>query len=285
MKYDCSIVLGSKNRKGLIKATIDSIRNNGFDGTLEIIVVDGGSTDGTCDWLAKQTDVFTIIQPNYSIVAEDGVKKRAHSWGEFMNIGFKHAHSDYICMISDDLILAPGCLQKGYDEIRHRIEVGEKIGGGAFFFREYPRHDYYRVIMLAENNVHINHGIYYRPAMVDINWLDETNYSFYCADGDFTMRLNRAGWKTIALKDCFAAHLVHAPKSKKSIPQWQLNDLATYHKMYPETVANPILKHEQLPDINTRAFWRYALKNVILGFVLKYIDKYEKYGGGVLKRL
>ena len=104
---DLSIVLGSKNRKGLIKATIDSIRNNGFDGTLEIIVVDGGSTDGTCDWLAKHTDVFTIVQPNYSIVAEDGVKKRAHSWGEFMNIGFKYAHSDYICMVSDDLILAP----------------------------------------------------------------------------------------------------------------------------------------------------------------------------------
>ena len=39
MNYDISVVLGSKNRKGLIKATIESIRNNGFNGAIEIIVV------------------------------------------------------------------------------------------------------------------------------------------------------------------------------------------------------------------------------------------------------
>ena len=66
--YQISVVMGSKNRKNLLKATINSIRTNGFNGNIEIIVVDGGSTDGTCDWLAKQTDVFTIVQPNYSIV-------------------------------------------------------------------------------------------------------------------------------------------------------------------------------------------------------------------------
>lgn len=282
--YDISVVMGSKNRKNLIKATIESIRNNGFNGSIEIIVVDGGSTDGTCDWLAKQTDVFTIVQPNYSVEI-DGIKKRAHSWGEFMNIGFKFAHSEFICMVSDDLILAPGCLQKGYDEIRNRLANGEKIGGGAFYFREYPRHDYYRVIMLAGNNVHINHGIYYRPAMETVNWLDETNFSFYCADGDFTMRLNRGGWKTIAFEECFAAHLVHVPKSKKSIPGWMKQDMETYDRMYPEKVENNIKKHDQVPEINVNGFWKHALKNVLLGYLLKYIDKYEKNGLGYLKRL
>ena len=52
--YQISVVMGSKNRKNLLKATINSIRTNGFNGNIEIIVVDGGSTDGTCDWLAKQ---------------------------------------------------------------------------------------------------------------------------------------------------------------------------------------------------------------------------------------
>lgn len=285
MNYDISIVLGSKNRKGLIKATIESIRNNGFNGAIEIIVVDGGSTDGTCDWLAKQTDVFTIVQPNYSVVDTDGIKKRAHSWGEFMNIGFKYAHSDFICMVSDDLILAPGCLQKGFDEINRRLAKGEKIGGGAFYFREYPRHDYYRVIMLAENNVHINHGIYYRPAMEDVNWLDEKNFNFYCADGDFTMRLNRAGWKTITLDECFAAHLVHMPQSKKAIPRWMKKDMEVYQRLYPEKVDNSIKKHELLPNIDVTGFWKHALKNVLAGYLLKYVDRYEKMGGGMLKRL
>ena len=42
---------------------------------MEIIVIDGGSTDGTCDWLAKQRDILTIIQPNYTIIDFDGIKK------------------------------------------------------------------------------------------------------------------------------------------------------------------------------------------------------------------
>ena len=32
--------MGSKNRKNLLKATINSIRTNGFNGNIEIIVVD-----------------------------------------------------------------------------------------------------------------------------------------------------------------------------------------------------------------------------------------------------
>lgn len=273
--FDLSIVMGAKNRKGLIQATIDSIRNNGFNGSIEIIVVDGGSTDGTCDWLAKQKDVFTIIQPNYSIVDSNGVKKRKYSWGNFMNIGFKYAHSDYICMVSDDLILAPMCLQNGYDELRKRIEAGEKIGGGAFYFREWPRHDYYRVIKLADDVIHINHGIYYRPAMEAVNWLNEDDFNFYYADGDFSIRLNMAGWKTIALEDCFAAHLVHLPQRNKHVPQWVLCDEEQYKKLYPKDVNNSIQKNVKRPSVNTLGFWKHAPRNVITGYLLKQLDKYN----------
>lgn len=273
IRPDISVVMGAKNRKNLIKATIDSIRNNGFNGNIEIVVIDGGSTDGTCDWLAKQKDVFTIIQPNYSVVSESGIKVKAHSWGEFMNIGFKAAHSDYICMVSDDLILAPGCLQKGYDEIRQRIDNGEKIGGGAFYFREYPRNDYFRVIKLAEGNVNINHGFYYRPALEAVNWLDEKTFNFYNGDGDVAMRLNMAGWKTIVLKDCFALHLVHLPKRKQTLPAWYLKDMEAYENLYGHLGQGSLDISEDTPPINPRPFWRYALRNVLTGYLLREYDK------------
>lgn len=267
-----SVVMGSKNRKNLIKATIESIRDNGFDGKVEIIVVDGGSTDGTCDWLAKQKDIFTIVQPNYSIIDSDGIKKKAHSWGEFMNIGFKYAKSDYICMVSDDLILAKGCLQKGYDEMRGRIERGEKIGGGAFFFREYPRMNFYRTGILPGDYIIINHGFYYRPALEEIGWLDEINYNFYYADADVSMRLNEAGWKTIDLTACFASHLSHLPATKEK-PAWLIKDTQTFENKYPyrRSANHHIASFDG--NINVRSFWRYAIKNVIVGYLMKYYDK------------
>ena len=279
MKYDLSVVMGSKNRKNLIKATINSIRNNGFSGDIEIIVVDGGSTDGTCDWLAKQNDIFTIIQPNYSIINEKGIKVREHSWGEFMNIGFKEAHSDYICMVSDDLILGPGCLQKGYDMIRRKIYAGEKIGGGAFFFREYPRDDFYRIGLVFKDYINVNHGFLYKPALEDVGWLDEKSYNFYYGDVDTAIRLNEKGWKTIPLDNCYALHLSHLPTRKTKIPKWYYDDLNTFQTKYSIRPSKDRL--ESFPTemaISPAPFWRSAPLNVLSGYLLRFIDKIRKDG-------
>ena len=71
-----SIVLGSYNRLNFIKLTIDSIRRETQNLSHEIIVVDGGSDDGTMQWLACQKDVITIIQHN-----------RGNGWEKMLNVG------------------------------------------------------------------------------------------------------------------------------------------------------------------------------------------------------
>jgi len=273
---DISIVLGSKNRKNLLKATINSIRENGFTGKMEIIVVDGGSTDGTCNWLAQQKDIFTIIQPNYRITDKDGISVLAHSWGNFMNIAFKHAKAPWVVMLSDDLILAKGALNNGFNELNARINNGEKIGGGAFFFREYPRHNFYRIGLLQNNYITINHGFYYKKALQDVNFIDEHNYNFYCADGDLSIRLNERGWKTIALNNAFADHLVHIPKlTKKTIPKATIRDISFFNKKYPDVPEVFFIKKEIVLKNNTSGFWRHAFINCLLGYLLKFNDKYK----------
>lgn len=274
VKYDISVVLGSKNRKKLLIATIDSIRNNGFSGNIQIIVIDGGSTDGTCDWLARQKDIVTIVQPNYKIMGENNYPVLAHSWGEFMNIGFRYSSAPYIVMVSDDLILQKGCLQIGFNEIENRIKRGEKIGAGAFFFREYPRHNYYRVGLLPKNYIALNHGFYVKEALEEINYLDEVNYNFYAADGDVIMRLNESGWKSIALSECFAIHLCHKPifNKRKNYSLSHLNDIAFFKSKYPYLQEKDCLKKIVDVDINAKPFIKNAFMNVFWGCILKYYD-------------
>lgn len=204
-----AVVLGSLNRRALLQRTLASVRANGFSGALEIIVVDGGSADGTCDWLAKQRDVLTIVQPNYKVPGANGVLRRAHSWGEFINMGFRQARAPWILMVSDDLLLCPGAIANSLQQMQELQRQGRRLGGGALFWRDYPRDRNYHVKLLPGGFVHINHGFYWKEALEAIGYADETSYEFYGADGDLTMRLNLAGWQTVALVSSYAEHLNH----------------------------------------------------------------------------
>ena len=80
-----SIVIASYQRKDLLQKTIESVRNNNIKLPFEIIVVDGGSDDGSIEWLIRQKDVITIVQHNRGKF--DGKTIQRKSWGYFMNLG------------------------------------------------------------------------------------------------------------------------------------------------------------------------------------------------------
>lgn len=208
MNPKVSIVLGSYNRHAFLKAALESIRNNGISFPYEIIVVDGGSTDGSLRYLLRQKDVITIIQHNHGVFRNRPVER--HSWGYFMNLGFKCAQGKYILMMSDDSLLIPGGGQKGVEQFESLLAEGRKVGAMAFYWRDWPGHTNYWVGLTLGGRMFVNHGLFLREAIMDIGLIDEQRYKFYFADGDLCLRLWQSGYEVVDARDSYVEHFVHA---------------------------------------------------------------------------
>jgi GT2 family glycosyltransferase len=202
-----SFVLGSYNRLPFLKLTLESIRSEAAAIDHEIIVVDGGSTDGSVNWLTQQKDVVSIIQHNRGEWRGKPINRR--SWGYFMNLAFKAAQGKYILMISDDALFVPGSVQRGLDRFEQECAAGRRIGGMAFYFRDFPHTKSYYVLFAAKDKVYINHGLYLREALASVGWIDEERYRFYSADADLCLKLWQAGYEVIDNPGSIVEHYHH----------------------------------------------------------------------------
>jgi GT2 family glycosyltransferase len=199
-----SVVLGSYNRGRLLTHAIGSIRENATFAKHEIIVIDGGSTDGSIEWLLQQKDIITIIQHNRGEFRGKPIDRR--SWGYFMNLGFKVAQGKYILMISDDCILLPNSIERGISLLEERQARRKSVGGAAFYFRNWPSERDYYVQRTLGGKLMVNHGLFLRDALEDVGWADEQSYEFYKADGDLCLRLWQAGYEIIDAPGSFVEH-------------------------------------------------------------------------------
>jgi len=200
-----SFVLATYNRLELLKLTVQNIRRQKLSAPSEIIVVDGGSTDGTRQWLIDQADIISIVQHN-RVPEEDNRQRK--SWGYFINLGFRAAQGKWVCMISDDALLLPGAVEKGLARVESLEAEGRAIGGGAFYFRDYPKAKRYYVQHTLGGMLMVNHGLFLKEALIEVGYAEEDLYAFYKADSDLTLKLWDAGYEIVDCPASFVEHLL-----------------------------------------------------------------------------
>ena len=233
-----SVVLGTYNRLSFLKATIASVRASQIDIPYEIIVVDGGSTDGTIDWLASQHDIISIVQHNRRKV--DGKSRRKRSWGYFMNLGFKCAEGRYICLISDDSVIHPDTLANGVRHFEHELAGGRRLGALAFYWRSWPEEKAYRVSSTLGNKTMVNHGLFLREAVERVGWIDDRRYDFYCADGDLSLKIWHAGYEIAPCSDALLEHFERVdPKIREQNLTGLNRDWASYLERWTGVYYDP----------------------------------------------
>ncbi|TAL70785.1 MAG: glycosyltransferase [Bacteroidetes bacterium] len=238
-----SVVLGSYNRLKFLKYTVQSIRNEMKDADFphEIIVIDGGSNDGSLEWLMKQKDIITIVQHNWGKWEGKSIERR--SWGYFMNLGFKSSQGKYICMLSDDCLVIPGAIKFGYAKFENELKKGVNAGALAFYWRNWPEFEKY-VVFKFYGLINVNHGLFLRDALDKVGFIDEDNFMFYAGDVDLSFKLNHAGYKLLISDNSFIEHYMHANnktrvKNLDSFESDNSNFIKKWSAVYPEMDFSP----------------------------------------------
>lgn len=159
-----SIVTVVFNMKEEFKETIENILSQTYD-NLEIIIIDGGSTDGTVDVIKKYDHkiAYWVSESDKNLyhAMNKGIIKASGKWINFMNAGDLYydtnvienvfANSDYK---EADLLIGKSIIQ--YDEFRRRYQNGNlsEIWKGSIFKHQscFIKTEFQRLNLYNENN-------------------------------------------------------------------------------------------------------------------------------------
>jgi len=240
-----SLVSGTYNRLPLLKRMVASARIAVGDVPYTFIIVDGGSTDGTIEWLKAQKDVHLI---------EHGELKGAI---KAYNDGCKAATSRYVVILNDDIEVTPGTLEKSY----HFMESNQMVGQGAFghiyqrrgeYAKTHPRWQEWQGYLYGQCSI-------IRRILGDlIGWWGE-GYRTYAGDTHLSMGLWELGWSVRRIPGCTVIDYEHNDELREINSAGPRGVNGGTH---PDTALFQRLWNGRLPPISQ---WKPASHKSILG--------------------
>lgn len=187
MSIKISIVLISYNQGRFIEETIKSLLSQTYS-NLELLLIDGGSTDDTMEIVRKYEDKFSVI-----------IHEKDNGQTDAINKGFKLATGELKGWINSDDVLYPDCVEQivnVYDQNKEAVILysstidlidlqGNKCGTCV---RIIPNQNY---LLKKAYSVNQQGSFYSAQALEKIHYLDENLH--YCMDLDLWLRLLNLG--------------------------------------------------------------------------------------------
>jgi hypothetical protein len=191
---DLSIVIPTYNRATSLARCVAAVRNS-TRASIEIVVVDGASTDGTAAVLSAARD---LIGERLQVISED----RREGFVRAANKGFRAARGQHLMWLNDDARPLPGAIDAG---LRQLAFAPHSVGIVAFF---HASHTGRNIALEAQHlgrtfhvlhvrgTMYANFGIAPRVLFERLGYFDE-RYFLYGADPDFSLKVWNAGLSVI----------------------------------------------------------------------------------------
>ncbi len=177
-----SIVTPSYNQGRFIQETIESVLSQDYS-PIEYMIIDGQSTDETCEILKSYQDRFFWIS--------EKDRGQAHA----INKGWRRSRGEILAWLNSDDVYLPGAVSKAVTFLANHQEVGAIYGEGYHIeadgqvMERYPTEPY-DSNRLAETCIICQPTVFIRRSVLDeIGFLDETLQ--YCMDYDFWFRISK----------------------------------------------------------------------------------------------
>lgn len=187
---DVAVVMGTYNRRKMLEACVASIRKSVGSLSYAVLVADGGSTDGTREWLLQQSDCELL---------EGGLEGAVKAF----NVGFARAVdllSPFICQFNDDLTFA---VDLALEQAVAKMRTDKRMGALAFASDRYTPGQPTFTNMTYHGVNYANQGLFRREAgMAAARYLGDpegkkwwcTSFHTYASDTVLGLLLWRLGW-------------------------------------------------------------------------------------------
>ncbi len=205
-----SVVMPSFNQAQFIRESIMSVLDQDYP-ALELIVMDGGSTDGTLDVLESIRDARLTW-----------VSEKDKGQTDAINKGMRRAKGEILTYLNSDDLLLPGAVRftAEYFEAHPDISVifsdANLIQGDGAVYSDFRARPYTLVSAITGGQPNPQQGTFWRRAVMErIGLFDEALH--YCLDYDYWIRMALAGYEIRYVPGFRGAFRLHA--TSKSVSQ------------------------------------------------------------------